>query len=314
MTSNIANKYFLNDFELDVSPQARITGKYITPPRTSLSPQNLPLLVGIHGGTLTSSYYDADPNYSAAKFAIAFGIPFVAIDRPCYNGTTSILPLQEGESFFWKTATRLNGDILPALWQKFGIPNGCIGMVTLSHSMAVPIAILTAYMHAKTGEQLYPLKGIIISGFGSQWADPEELRSPSGAQLPTEIEYPQDTKKKLMLSADHFNTHDPGIEKYLQLLSVPMPVEELLDLQLHWATYGPHCATEVVVPVMYALGEHDFLWVANRTTISNFGANFTQCRRFDGGVVLGAPHAIEWSKARVGWYTRCFSWAMEICS
>ncbi|KAI1744791.1 hypothetical protein F4680DRAFT_468647 [Xylaria scruposa] len=309
-----AAKSLLDDFELNLSPQIRITGKYVTPPKTSLTPKNVPLLVGIHGGTLTSSYYDVNPDYSAAKFATAFGIPFVALDRPCYNGTTSILPLEDGESFFRKTAKRLDEDILPAVWQKFGIPTGCTGIVTLNHSMAVPIAIVTASLHAKSEKQLYPLRGMIISGFGSQWADPEELRSPPGAQLPTEIEYPEDTKKKLMLSADHYNAHDPEIEKYSDPLSVPMPVEELLDLLVHWPTYGSDSAAEVVIPVMYALGEHDFLWVANIKTLSDFGASFTTCRRFDASLVLGAPHAIEWSKSRVGWYTRCFSWAIEICS
>ncbi|KAH8162594.1 hypothetical protein CIB48_g5660 [Xylaria polymorpha] len=314
MTPNNAAKGRLEDFEINVSPHLRVTGKYITPARTSLTSRNVPLLVGLHGGTLTSSYYDVYSDYSAAKFATAFGIPFVAVDRPCYGGTTSILPLEEGESFFQKTAKRLHEDILPAVWQKFGIPNGCTGVVTLNHSMAVPDAVVTASMHAKTGEQLYPLRGMILSGWGSQLANPEEMRRPPGAPLPTQIEYPQSTKKKMMLSADHFNAHDPEIEQYLQLLSVPMPVEESLDLLIHWPRYGPDCAAEVVIPIMYALGEHDFLWVASKTTIDEFGATFPKCPRFDGSLVLGAPHAIEWSKARTGWYARCFSWAMEICS
>ena len=55
--------------------------------------------MGIHGGGYKSAYFDADSKHTASIASQAFGVPFVAIDRPCYGGTTSILPITLDSSY-----------------------------------------------------------------------------------------------------------------------------------------------------------------------------------------------------------------------
>lgn len=308
------------DFDIRLANGARLTGLHHVPAHTTATtPRNVPLIVGVHGGTMTSHYYDYQKDYSASDFSVATGIPFVAINRPCYLASSSILPLEtqnsQSETFFQKTAQWMHDFILPALWETFGRPNNCTGIVTMNHSMAVPIAIVTASLFAQDASPKYSLAGIIISGFGSQWADPVELRRPPGTPLPVaNIIYPDEISKKLLLGADHFRCYEPEALGGLHSQSVPMPVEELVDLLVHWPTYFADRAREVTVPVICALGEHDFLWTASRETMNDFAVPFTHCPRFDNSVVLGAPHALEWSKMRKGWYGRCFGWAAEVCA
>lgn len=54
--------------------------------RTRLTPNfrpttDYPLVIAIHGGTYTSTYFDV-PGYSLLDRAAALGIPSIAIDRP----------------------------------------------------------------------------------------------------------------------------------------------------------------------------------------------------------------------------------------
>lgn len=65
---------------------------------------------------------------------------------------------------------------------------------------------------------------------------------------------------------------------------------------------------------MYSMGEHDWLWHGSRKYVEEFGGWFTECPRFDGSTVLGAPHALEWAHVSRGWYARCFGWALEVCA
>ena len=67
-------------------------------------------------------------------------------------------------------------------------------------------------------------------------------------------------------------------------------------------------------PILYALGERDWLWEGTKEAVEEFMAAFPKCPRPDGSLVQDAPHALEWSRMSQGWYARCFGWAMEVCA
>jgi hypothetical protein len=40
--------------------------------------------------------------------------------------------------------------------------------------------------------------------------------------------------------------------------------------------------------------------------------SFERCKRFDGDLVAGAPHCIEWSRVGGDWVKRVGNWAVEV--
>lgn len=105
---------------------------------TSERSEYCPLVVGLHGGTYSNQYYDVDLNHTAAIASNGAAIPFVAIDRPGYAGSSSISPDPEGSTYQESDGACLHQFILPALWAEFGAPNGCNSIVLFCHSLGRP--------------------------------------------------------------------------------------------------------------------------------------------------------------------------------
>jgi hypothetical protein len=156
----------MDSFKLPLSNGAIVTGIRNIPPRSTTNPKYRPLIVGLHGGTYDCHYFDADPKYTASTLSNIFGVPFVSIDRPCYGGTSSFLPLQPGTNFPEETASRLHRYILPALWSEFGEPNECNCIIFLCHSLGGMPGIIVGALYAQDSQPAYPLGGTIVSGMG----------------------------------------------------------------------------------------------------------------------------------------------------
>jgi hypothetical protein len=193
----------------------------------------------MHGGTCTAHHYDITPEYTSSTESTNTGIPIVSINRPCYCGTSSFLPLKEGESFFKQTAIWLHEYILPMIWRVFAIPNSCGGLVILSHSMAVPPSIITAALYANTppSSKSYILSGMVLSGFSGPGA---QKSIPGGGKIPDvkEIIFPPQTKRFMMVSEPDLNCADPDLLPLIDALTVPLPIEEILDgwTSIGWST------------------------------------------------------------------------------
>ncbi|KAF1831387.1 hypothetical protein BDW02DRAFT_460037, partial [Decorospora gaudefroyi] len=298
-------------FTLTLPNNATLSGiSHIPVPSYQVGPSKCPLVVALHGGTCTAQHYDISPSHTSSTISETTGIPIVAIDRPCYGGTSSFLPLPEKEGFFDTTAKWLHDYILPALWQKFGTPNKCTGIVLLAHSMAVPPAILTAVMHAKDSNAAYPLAGVILTGFGAPGTFNNIPTLDANEENPDRISAAQELKRLMMVSEMSLGCTDAAMLPLIDAQSVPMPVAERDDFG-PWLGQWETAAGQVEVPVLFAVGEHDWLWKADAESMDMFKAAFTKCRRFEGGAVLGAPHALEMWKEVDGWYERMFKFARE---
>ena len=94
--------------------------------------------------------------------------------------------------------------------------------------------------------------------------------------------------------------------------TTPFYTEEIQNLFGSWTKDGPKYKSGVKIPVLYALGEYDWVWKGTKENIELFIQDFTSAPRIEASVVAGAPHALELGRGSEGWYTRVFGWAIEV--
>ncbi|GKZ78407.1 hypothetical protein AnigIFM56816_001965 [Aspergillus niger] len=300
----------MQSFTLPLPNNATVAGIHSIPdPNTSL--RRRPLIVALHGGTYDCHYFDGTPDCSASRASIAFGVPFVSIDRPCVGGTSSFLPVPEGSNFNQETGRWLHSYILPALWSKFG--GGCNCIVLLCHSLGVMGGTVAAAMHAQDEKPQYPLGGLIASGMGDKLA-PSANSSPPPVYEKVSSDYvsmPADVKDRIMFKP---GTCSSEVLAHSDHLNAAMPLVELQQFPTIWLpTWREDWAKHVVAPVMFALVEDDVFFEASEEETRSCTAAFANSVRVDGSLVKGAPHCMELSYWSQGWYARCFGFALE-CS
>lgn len=123
-------------------------------------------MVGIHGGSCTAHQLRRRLKTHCLSRFRRLGIPFVAFNRPDYK-TRLPFCLDRGNDLFTEEGKWEHELIFPALWERFGKPNGCIGIVAIRHSMAVPVAIIAASLYSQDVTPTSPLAGLVFSGYGT---------------------------------------------------------------------------------------------------------------------------------------------------
>jgi pimeloyl-ACP methyl ester carboxylesterase len=283
-----------------------------------------PLVVAIHGGSYSSTYFTASSGTtrSSLQIAEALDVPLIAIDRPGYRSSTAIGQVPAGSTFLREEGIHLHTKLLPALWQEFGLSAGAATIVLLSHSLGTPSAVIAAALHVRASEDSskahslsYPLGGLIISGWGVDHARPisEQAALIQSWAKGDKISWPLDFKDQPMFGPDAARDLrvDPEILALKSELDHEMSVAEFQDAALNpedcWAPY----ARDVVVPLLYGLAGEDKLWKASDEGVVKFVKVFESSSRIESSIVLEAPHCMELSHFGAGWMARCLGFAME---
>ncbi|RYP53598.1 hypothetical protein DL768_001462 [Monosporascus sp. mg162] len=302
----------MQPFRCTLSNNGTVTGVHSIPPPSSSPVDYRPLIVGLHGGCYDSQYFDATPKYSASLASVAFGVPFVSIDRPSYGGTTSILPIPEGSDFPQETGVWLHHYILPKLWSDFGAPNQCNCVVLLCHSLGVMGGIVAAALHAHDEKPLYPLGGLIASGMGDKQPSSMSSNPPSFEIADSGYTtFPLEAKDAVMFKP---GTVAAEVLEQSERLNSPAPRAETTLFPAVWlSVWKEKWAAHVSAPVMFCLVDDDPFFVVNEEELGSCVRAFKNSVRVDGSLVRGAPHCMELSYWSQGWYARCFGFAME-CS
>lgn len=297
----------MEPFTCTLANGATVAGISSIPPPGVNGPKSRPLVVGIHGGGYNSDYFHADARRTASIPSKAYGVPFVAIDRPCYGGTSAFDPMPDATQFPEETGLWLHKYILPDLWKKFG--DGCSCIVLLCHSLGCQGGIIAAALHAQDDKPAYPLGGLITSGLGHRNTPIVEqapkMQANTGEHYNTT---PVEFKDTAMFSP---GTVDPEILKQSERLNHPIPVAEANSTRAGWGAWRERWAAHVAVPVMYALVELDFFFVGSREHLQECVDAFGRSPRAEGSFIASAPHCLELSYWSHGWYARCFGFAME---
>ena len=298
----------MQPFKYILSNNGTVTGVHSIPPKSARSIEHCPLIVGLHGGTYDSQYFDATPKVSASLASVAFGVPFIAIDRPSYGGTSSILPIPDQSDFPQETGRWLHHYILPKLWTEVGVPNGCNCIVLLGHSLGVMGAIVACALHTQDNIPLYPLGGLIASGMGNT----SSLKTDMPSFVPIDsshVMFPVDAKDKIMFKPGTVSSEVLEESKRLNAIS---PLTEIAGFAIDWLPrWKQKWAADVSAPVMFSLVDEDPFFDVNEEEINICAKAFKNSAVVDVSLVKGAPHCMELSCFSREWYTRCFSFAIK---
>lgn len=300
-------------FLLTLANEAHLSGICSLPAKNSTTSQHRPLVVGIHGGSYSSKYFDALPENSAVAISETLGIPFVAIDRPGYDDSSSLPEIPSGSTYLQEEGKYLHRYILPRIWKEYGQSSGATTIVVLAHSLGSGGAIVAAALHSQETEPQYPYGGIIISGWGA-------VKLPATSNIKEmldkhesvgRITYEIEAKDRRMLCYPQMSLVGAEMVRLSGALNKPVGVGELRDVHFQWLQYWETYSTQVRIPVMASVAERDSIWEGSQTATQTFGNGFPNSKRVETGVVEGAPHCIELSHWASGWLLRCFGFAIE---
>jgi len=328
-------------FRLKLANGATLTGLPHVSSRQTYNANPRPLLIGIHGATCSAYTYDLSPQYTGSTYSHMFGIPIIAFNRPhCLDSSGWLVDRSSqepnkpafndegGASYFENEGLWMHEYILPALWNEFDESSGCTGIVTTSHFMAVPITIVAAaaYCTQTVRERQYPWNGMILSGFSAQntvhcgkvsaalQTDPhrEPHEMPLGHDYRIHIPpfWPAD-QADLMLGPQGLGT-DPNLRTLFQKSTTPFLTGKVSDLFGWWPQNSAQFKASITLPILYGLGEYDWVWQGTKRNVEAFCAGFVNAERVEGACVEGSPHAIELGACGRGWWIRCCGWALEV--
>ena len=310
----------MTPFSLTLPNGSTLTGLTNFPPSTPATPKYVPLLVCLHGGTYTSSYFDA-LGHSVRSVSDALGVPVVAIDRAGYKGTSpfstdSLVP--ESSSYQEEEGKWLHDLVLPMLFEQYAGSCGATCIVLLAHSIATPPAIVAAAMHATDAQESKPgryvLGGLVMSGWGFNLhtrPPGEEHGSTLPTSRPARFTFPPEAKDAMMLGPVELKLCDPEMYKLNSSLGTDMAFDEVDHGQRLWFGRSKRFTERVEVPILHALGQMDALWPPIAQEVHAGKKLFPKSSKIDWGVVPNAPHCIELSYQGASWYTRAFGFAME---
>jgi len=295
----------MKPFSLDLPNGATLTGLSNIPEHSPTKPKHRPLMVGLHGGSYSSAYFHVDDHHTAALASNALDVPWVAVDRPGYKGSTGAT-IPDDSSFPETMGELFHKFILPTLWKTFGEPNGCNSIVLHGHSLGSPISVIAAALSAQDAEAAYPLSGVTFSGFGIHLIP--GAGPPVEGELPEFFEFDPAVKDGIMIPE---GTCDPSVYKHAERLNTRFLFREVADIHAAWLPRPEAWIPRVKVPILFALAERDSYWQPDDAHVKALIDSFSSSPRVEGGVMQGAPHNLEMSYWAPGWYSRVFGFGLE---
>lgn len=239
-------------FELTTPSGLKVTGWSNLGSIAHVGP-TAPLVVAIHGGAMSSYYWDPDAQHSLVPTAHQLSIPVIAVDRPGYRGSTGV-PYKDTESgsTIIEQGRALADHIIPAIYSTYASQLGIRSIVLFGHSIGGAITIAAASLH---DAKKFPLAGIVVTGVGSltpQDSDWDTLIPPEVVTLNLPLHV-----MKGMSSAIPGGAFHPNVEEQIKRTSHEVPRAELVDITQTFRTSCPKLAATVRCPVTYAIGEYD---------------------------------------------------------
>lgn len=237
-----------------------------------------PLIVAIHGGGLTSAYFDCE-GYSLLDRASAAGCPSLAIDRPGYGAST---PLPLGERAVPRNAELLQSAIA-SYWRDRDFDAS--GVVLVGHSIGSTTSL---YMASRDTE--WPLLGVAFSGL--LFAPPADAPPFWKDQEPDAwVLTPAEGRLAMMLGPE--GACPPGAREVLDGISQPVWWREIVECYTPWEDEFEEICSGIRAPVHHRHGQLDHLWENGQDQIDRMAAAFTRAPSVDARLVPNTGHCID---------------------
>ncbi|KAI5360124.1 Putative alpha/beta hydrolase-1 [Septoria linicola] len=269
-------------------PDGHATTGLLHTPKQSLGTgerEARPLVVALHGGTYTATYYDATPEYSISNISSQLNIPVICITRPGYGSSTWPAPTDPNEPYTAQQGRYLHEVILPAIWKEFGGKNsGTTSLVLHAHSVGAAVALVIAALWSEDSSPAYPLSGLTISGLGTI-IGPRLVKTTSGGRLDKSqdpVTYPDDVRDDLVL--DYPDMPTLTSTSMLQVhgkLNHVLSQREIADINGTYLKTWKDTASKISVPHSTTFPEFDRMWVINEEVVEEFRKAFTKCPRME---------------------------------
>lgn len=220
-----------------------------------------PLLVALHGGTYTSTYFSVPggPFGSFLDLAARNGFPVLTIDRPGYGGS-ALLP--EEDNTFAHQAALLDEAITRYLAD---VPAAAV--VLVGHSIGGMIALEIAARRPQ-----WPLVGVATSGMGARIPAGGAAEQLGSLPFSGVVDLPVPDREGVMFGPA--GSYTEQAREAARSSYAPTPFIELVNAP-KWARRRlAAVAGDVQVPVHNVLAEHDALWDSSAEARSEFASLF----------------------------------------
>lgn len=260
------------DFQIDVG------GSTIGGRSTDGAVTSKPLLVGVHGGGFSSSYFDLG-EFSFLDRAAAAGLPALAIDRPGHGRSSALT----GDGQAITGNAELLNRAIGRLWHERQEESS--GVVLIGHSIGSAVVL-----HIAAQARDWPLLGIAVSGIGLEpppgippyWED----HAPD-VWIPT----PEEGWTHFMFGAE--GTYPPDAPERVRRISLPVLSRELIEINTIWRDEVFDLCSRIRVPVQYRQGDSDILWANGPEENDRFARAFVNAPLVDAALVPGTGHCID---------------------
>jgi pimeloyl-ACP methyl ester carboxylesterase len=255
-----------------------------------------PLIVALHGGSYTSTYFDV-PGHSLLTRAASNGIRVIALDRPCYGRSDA---LSADNVTFEHSAKALDAAIT-RLWDDYGTHH--TGVVLVGHSIGGAISI-----HIASQAPDWPLLGIAVSGIHD--VTPEQVRNAWDA-MPAEqpVEFTPEQRRMFFYGAEW--TTESDIVSRADTSAAPIPLAELLEAVGRWPDQAAELAAKVTVPVQYLAVEFERLWCIDAASVRSFAGYFTAAPLVVSELMAGIGHNADHHRNSQAFHLRQLAFALD---
>ena len=263
----------------------------------SEAPRPRAVVVALHGGAVTSGYFDSpvSPRLSLLTAGAALGFTVIALDRPGYGASA---PYTERMPTF---ASRVG--LAYATIESFlaGRPRGA-GVFLMGHSMG---CVLAVQMTADSRGQ--DLLGLEIAGIGLR---PHPEASTFMGPLTRGERRPARPAPATLRDALWTPPHLYPAGAAEALAVSPSPGYEGDDVR-GWVGSFPSLAAGVRVPVHYSLGDHERVWSSGPAALAEVASLFTASPRVVAAEQAAAGHNLSLGLSAMAYHLKVLSFAEE---
>lgn len=255
-----------------------------------------PLIVAIHGGGYHSSFFDF-PGHSLLDRGASLDIPIIAIDRPNYGDTDTLIT---DDSILQANVEHLD-HLISELWQGHG--QGTAGVFLVGHSIGAAIAHLIA-----SRDLDWPLLGVSTSGCLFQEPPGTAER---WASIPLEW-LPVDSAMRFQLMFGPEGTYDqemPAAEAAFHG-DTPVLLSELIEISDGWEERFRAAAVSIKVPVHVRQAQYDALWVSSEEDIADFSSAFENSPLVDVALWPDSGHDIDYHRSGAAFQVQQLAFAL----